>query len=307
MAIELVTGYQGKDHVTAEQWADFNRGIFGDAAILPIGNKMETAIQTANQISVKDGVAVFDGRQVYIGYGESENIVITSGTQGMLRRDIVVVEYTREEDTGIESVQFKVINGTPAASNAQDPAVQDMDIRTGVFVSQKPFCRVRLNGTAIEGVDSLVQVKEFKDHAFSDPVNTLTGTNPLLSLAAPQGKVLDQKITAINSALLYQNATANITGDNFNKNLLLIDTNNPDAIANQNSYFDITDATRGEYINIPTNMPSSGVVIGYRTVYVKSSIHCAVKIMEMYPVVGRQYYNFYNSGKWEGWKVITPS
>ena len=201
MAIELVTGYQGKDHVTAEQWADFNRGIFGDAAILPIGNKMETAIQTANQISVKDGVAVFDGRQVYIGYGESENIAITSGTQGMLRRDIVVVEYTREEDTGIESVQFKVINGTPAASNAQDPAVQDMDIRTGVFVSQKPFCRVRLNGTAIEGVDSLVQVKEFKDHAFSDPVNTLTGTNPLLSLAAPQGKVLDQKITAINSAL----------------------------------------------------------------------------------------------------------
>lgn len=201
MAIELVTGYQGKDHVTAEQWADFNRGIFGDAAILPIGNKMETAIQTANQISVKDGVAVFDGRQVYIGYGESENIAITSGTQGMLRRDIVVVEYTREEDTGIESVQFKVINGTPAASNAQDPAVQDMDIRTGVFVSQKPFCRVRLNGTAIEGVDSLVQVKEFKDHAFSDPVDTLTGTNPLLSLAAPQGKVLDQKITAINSAL----------------------------------------------------------------------------------------------------------
>lgn len=201
MAIELVTGYQGKDHVTAEQWADFNRGIFGDAAILPIGNKMETAIQTANQISVKDGVAVFDGRQVYIGYGESENIAITSGTQGMLRRDIVVVEYTREEDTGIESVQFKVINGTPAASNAQDPAVQDMDIRTGVFVSQKPFCRVRLNGTAIEGVDSLVQVKEFKDHAFSDPVNALTGTNPLLSLAAPQGRALDQKIAAINSAL----------------------------------------------------------------------------------------------------------
>lgn len=106
---------------------------------------------------------------------------------------------------------------------------------------------------------------------------------------------------------MYQNATANITGDNFNKNLLLIDTNSPDAIVNQNSYFDITDATRGEYTNIPTNMPSSGAVIGYRTVYVKSSIHCAVKIMEMYPVVGRQYYNFYNSGKWEGWKVITPS
>lgn len=201
MAIELVTGYQGKDHVTAEQWADFNRGIFGDAAILPVGNRMETAIQTANQISVKDGVAVFDGRQVYIGYGESENIAITSGTQGMQRRDIVVVEYTREEEMGIESVQFKVINGTPAASNAQDPSVQDMDIRTGVFVSQKPFCRVRLNGTAIEGVDSLVQVKEFKDHAFADPVDNLTATDPSLALAATQGKALKQLIDQLNSAL----------------------------------------------------------------------------------------------------------
>ena len=202
MAIELVTGYQGKDHVTAEQWADFNRGIFGDAAILPVGNRMEVAIQTANQISVKDGVAVFDGRQVYIGYGESENIAITSGTQGMLRRDIVVLEYTREEETGVESVQFKVINGIPASSNAKDPSVQDMDIRTGVFVSQKPFCRVRLNGTAIEGVDSLVQVKEFKPHAFADPVNNLTGTDPRLPLAATQGVALEKMIDAINSALV---------------------------------------------------------------------------------------------------------
>lgn len=202
MAVELVTGYQGKDHVTAEQWADFNRGIFGEAAILPVGNRMETAIQTANQITVKDGVAVFDGRQVYIAYGESENIAIQSGTQGMQRRDIVVLEYKRNEGSGVESVQFKVINGTPAASGAKDPSVQDMDIRTGVTVSQKPFCRVRLNGTAIEGVDALVQVKEFKPHAFTAPVNNLAGTNPDLALAAPQGKELKKQVDALNSALM---------------------------------------------------------------------------------------------------------
>lgn len=221
MAIELVTGYQGKDHVTAEQWADFNRGIFGDAAILPVGNRMEVAIQTANQISVKDGVAVFDGRQVYIGYGESENIAITSGTQGMLRRDIVVLEYTREEETGVESVQFKVINGIPASSNAKDPSVQDMDIRTGVFVSQKPFCRVRLNGTAIEGVDSLVQVKEFKPHAFADPVNNLTGTDPRLPLAATQGVALEKMIDAINSALTVKKYTSESQVNGFESTALV--------------------------------------------------------------------------------------
>ena len=308
MAIELVTGYQGKDHVTAEQWADFNRGIFGDAAILPIGNKMETAIQTANQISVKDGVAVFDGRQVYIGYGESENIAITSGTQGMLRRDIVVVEYTREEDTGIESVQFKVINGTPAASNAQDPAVQDMDIRTGVFVSQKPFCRVRLNGTAIEGVDSLVQVKEFKDHAFSDPVDTLTGTNPLLSLAAPQGKVLDQKIAAINSALTKVNAVDSKDGSSFNHDFQSIGLNDPDSELSKTAFFLINASEQDQWSHIPTGLITTSVSVGIREVFRYSSTVIMVKVTEIHPKPGTQYYRTYNSGEWNegGWKVVSP-
>lgn len=209
MAVKLVTGYKGKDHVTAEQWADFNRGIFGDAAILPVGNKMETTIQTANQITVKDGVAVIDGRQVYIAYGESENISIQSGTQGMLRRDIVVLEYTRDEDAGVEDVKFKVINGTPASGSAKDPAINNMDIRTGVSVSQKPFCRVRLNGTAIEGVDSLVPLKELKPHAFAAVVDSLDSSDGSLALSARQGMELKKKV---NEAGAYKGSA---TQDNF--------------------------------------------------------------------------------------------
>ena len=72
---------------------------------------------------------------------------------GHVKKDIVVLEYTRNEDTGVEDVQFKVVAETPSGS-AEDPAINNMDIRTGVSVSQKPFCRVRLNGTAIEGVGS---------------------------------------------------------------------------------------------------------------------------------------------------------
>lgn len=207
MALDLVTGYQGKNHVTAEQWADFNRGVYGDAAILPIGNRMQVEIQTANQITVKDGTGVFDGRQVYIGYGESENIAIESGTQEMLRNDIVVIEYTKDESTGVESAAFKVIVGTPAASDPADPSYRDMDIRTGVFVSQKPFCRVRLNGVAIEGVDMLVEVKEFAAHAFQPLAANLTTTEPGQALDATMGKQLkegfDQLTSSLNSKATY--------------------------------------------------------------------------------------------------------
>lgn len=194
--MELVTGFQGKNHVTAEQIADFNRGIFGNAAILPVGSKMAVEIQTANRITVKDGVAVFDGREVYIGYGKNEAVNLTSGTQGMKRNDIVVVEYKKENESGVESVALKVISGTPSSATPVDPAVNDVDIRTGTTRSEKPFCRVRLNGTAIEGIDMLVEVKEFKKHTFANPVKTLTATEEGNALDAVMGKELKKQIDA---------------------------------------------------------------------------------------------------------------
>ena len=147
MALDIVTSYQGFDHITADQLADFQRGLLGDSCILPVGSKMEVNIQTANQITVADGVVVYDGREIHIPYGTSENVAITSGTQGMMRNDIVCLQYNRDESSGVESVEFVTIAGTPAASDPQDPAYSNLDIRTGVFMSQKPFCRVRLNGT----------------------------------------------------------------------------------------------------------------------------------------------------------------
>ena len=160
MALDIVTSYKGGNHITADQMADFQRGLVGSDCIMPVGNKMEVNIQTANQLTVSDGVVVFDGREFHIPYGSSENVAITSGTQGMLRNDIVCIQYNRDESTGIESAEFVTIAGTPAASDPQDPAYSNLDIRTGVFMSQKPFCRVRLNGTAIEGIDMLVDAYE---------------------------------------------------------------------------------------------------------------------------------------------------
>ena len=151
---------------------------------------------------------------------------------------------------------------------------------------------------------------DIQDYVFSAPVASLASTDATRPLAASMGKRLNDDFTAkfesLNSALLYEKFAYDTTGENFNKNLLLIDTNNTEAIVNQRSFFEITDSTRGDYVNIPSAMPSEGVVIGYRAVYVKSAIHCLVKITECFPVSGRQYFNFYNSGNWDGWKVIQP-
>lgn len=199
--MELVTAYTGKNHVTAAQIADFNRGIYGNAAILDVGNKLEASIQTANRITIKDGVAVFDGREVYVAYGKNETVNITSGTQDMKRYDIIAVVYEKDARTGVEKVTLKAITGTPNTMHPSDPQVNDLDIRTGILKSEKPLYRVRLNGTAIEGIDALVEIKGFKKYNFANPIKTLTETREGYALDATMGKELKKQITAKCSAI----------------------------------------------------------------------------------------------------------
>ena len=194
--MELVTAYTGKNHVTAAQMADFNRGIYGNAAILAVGNKLEATIQTANRITIKDGVAMFDGREVYVAYGKNETVNIVSGTQGMKRYDIIAVVYEKDAESGVEKVTLKAIAGTPNATRPTDPKVNNLDIRTGVLKSEKPLYRVCLNGTAIESIDRLVDVKGFQKHAFSPPVKILNAPGEGYALDAVAGKELKKLIDA---------------------------------------------------------------------------------------------------------------
>lgn len=199
--MELVTAYTGKNHVTAAQIADFNRGIYGNAAILDVGNKLEASIQTANRITIKDGVAIFDGREVYVAYGKNETVNITSGTQDMKRYDIIAVVYEKDTRTGVEKVTLKAITGTPNTMHPSDPQVNDLDIRTGILKSEKPLYRVRLNGTAIEGIDALVEIKGFKKHDFANPIKTLTEAREGYALDATMGKELKKQIDDKCSAI----------------------------------------------------------------------------------------------------------
>ena len=277
MSLKLVTGYEGEDHVTAEQWADLNRGIVGSSGILDVGNKMEVEIQTANQITVKDGVAVVDGRQVYIGYGESENIAIESGTQAMLRHDIVVIKYNKIEETGIESVIFEVIQGTPVSENPQDPSIADMDIRTGVFTSQKAFCRVRINGTAIEGIDMLLGT-----------IDTLPAIKTYF----------EDKITALNENL-YFIKYASSDGSSFKKDLLHIDILNEYGEANKTAQF--VSQNNNDFNDRPTTL-NNQLFAGVRQVIYRNSGNITVIIFETLPQSGRIWTNFFNGTTWSGWR-----
>ena len=96
--MELVTGYGGKLHVQAEDIRELYAGIFGEGTrILPVGNRMEPKLTSANELSVKDGSIMIQGAQVRIRAGDAEKVTIENGTVNAKRQDLVVVRYEKVE------------------------------------------------------------------------------------------------------------------------------------------------------------------------------------------------------------------
>lgn len=153
MALELVTGYWGQQHVTAEQDADLNAGIIGrEPCILRVGENMRAEAVTANKVRIFDGIFVGYGRVCAIDEGAYEDVEIENGTAGLLRNDMIVIKYVKDEATGIEGASLAVLKGQ-TGSTATDPTPNTQDIRAGAFESEMPLYRVRLNGLAIEAVE----------------------------------------------------------------------------------------------------------------------------------------------------------
>ena len=183
MALELVTGYWGIEHVTAEQDADLNAGIIGSGNyVLNIGEKMRAEAVSANQVRIFDGIFMAYGRQCILGDGEYEDVTIENGTPGLLRNDMIVVKYKKDEESGKENATFAVLKGE-TGSVAKDPAPNRQDIRSGAFESEVPMYRVKINGLAIEKIE---------------PLYSIPMTNDDLSKKASD---LDTKVKNMSSAL----------------------------------------------------------------------------------------------------------
>lgn len=163
MALELVTGYWGMEHVTAEQDADLNAGIIGSGNyVLNIGEKMRAEAVSANQVRIFDGVFMAYGRQCILGDGEYEDVTIENGTPGLLRNDMIVVKYKKDEESGKENAKFVVLKGE-TGSVGKDPVPNKQDIRSGAFESEVPMYRVKINGLAIEKIEPLYSIPMTND------------------------------------------------------------------------------------------------------------------------------------------------
>lgn len=161
--MNIIWGYQAGPHVTAQQLRDIYTGIFGsDTHILDVGSKMAATVISATEVQIADGVMVAQGCTACINYGRTESLTIQNGTQGMLRKDLIVAQYMKSTGYGVESMSLAVKRGTPAASNPATPAYTTGSIADGDTLVEFPLYVVNLNGINITSVQRLVDVVSIK-------------------------------------------------------------------------------------------------------------------------------------------------
>lgn len=183
--MEIITGYTGKPHVTAEQDRDVNEGIFDTGSfVLKTGSQLAAELVSNNEIKIRDGVLVIQGCTAVIKKNTYDPVTIANGSQGMKRIDLIVARYNKNEETKIEEVTLKVIQGTPNASTAAVPTYKTGDIQSGDLVADMPLYKITLNGLNVTSVDKMFTVIPTLPELNSNLVNInskITTTNANLA------------------------------------------------------------------------------------------------------------------------------
>lgn len=179
--MNIITGYRGEAHITADQIRDQNQGCFGDGSyILDVGSKLAATAISATSVQLSDGIISHQGCTASIPYGSTESVTIGNGTQGMQRIDLIVARYTKDAGTGVEDMELVVIQGTAAASNPSVPSYNQGSIHAGDSPVDMPLFEVALDGISIDSITqvaSVVQTQAETDaeiSALNDSINTIT-------------------------------------------------------------------------------------------------------------------------------------
>lgn len=200
--MNIITGYRGQGHVKSQEDRNVNVGIFGSGTyIVNVGSKMAVTIVSANEVTIADGLLVAEGCTAEIARGTSESIAVDNGSQGMLRKDLIVARYTRESGTGIEDMQLVYIAGTPAASSPALPSYNTGSIANGDTIVDFPIYTINLDGISIESVTRMVDYAKLASKSEVDALATTMGTGTLATIAQTVIGAINELRTSLVNAV----------------------------------------------------------------------------------------------------------
>lgn len=176
--MRLITGKLGEAHVSSLQHRNIIGSIAGEGSyISALYNRLEPSI-SGNMLSISSGVLIHHGCAMQVDYGSADTVQLTAGTAGYYRKDRVVARWTQNSSTGIESVEWVVIQGVPAATEAQAvlPSYNTGNMQEGALIDDCPVFTVAFSGvtptvtkvpTTMPNIGSIEQIQSWLNGALS--------------------------------------------------------------------------------------------------------------------------------------------
>ena len=250
--MDIITGYTGSPHVTAEQDRDVNIGIFGaESYVLRTGSRLKAEVSSNNEIKVRDGVIMHQGCAASIKKNTYDSLTIANGSQGMKRVDLIVARYSRDQNTKEESLVLKVIQGTPKESGPAVPGYTTGDIQAGDLIADMPLYQVTLNGLNITEVKQLFATQD----SIAELSSNLTKANTKIS-------ALSTELATTNTNL--KTATADsgwkyMTANNLSEKLKFRKIGHVVFVAGSIRFSDNGKFANDQYLgNVPSGMTPNG-------------------------------------------------
>lgn len=179
MSNNIIAGYTGAPHVTAQQKRFENQGSYGTGCyVLPVGNQLALTIASAMQVTLSDGVVSLQGctsentSPIYFG--------LANGTAGQKRIDYIVARYEKNGD-GEESMDFIVKGGTPVSGTPSPPSYITGSIEDGDTTVEYPIWQINVDGLSIDSVERVAPVLNTQ----AELMASIAGIPALLTGKAP--------------------------------------------------------------------------------------------------------------------------
>lgn len=180
--MKIVSGRTGSPHVTSQQFRQMLEGIIGQGSyIITSGENLKPELSSNNLLKIRSGMMAHHGCISCVDIGTYDEVTLTNGSQGMKRIDLIVNRYTRNAETEVENCSWKVIQGTPVASNPAVPAYTSGNLQNGDLVDDCPAFEVHYDGINVTEVKSLLSVTD----GLSELNSNLSKANTVLENRKP--------------------------------------------------------------------------------------------------------------------------
>lgn len=172
----LITGHAGEAHVKASDEAKINKALYGDMeAAVTHGNNLAITLPSGNVVQIDTGMFYMQGR--WIDVPVPETLSLENGVAGMNRNDLVILRYTKDSDSSVETAELAIKKGASVSGTAADPALETGQIDSGVTINEVALYRIPVTGISIgEPVQlfELVQMDAVIKSSTADAIELVT-------------------------------------------------------------------------------------------------------------------------------------